>query len=69
MMALIVCVYLIDILQVVRDTVYFVGENELFSRLRTILVPNKVFPTQITVKSILHTIRQIWDVLEECERT
>ena len=54
-----------DTLQVVHEAVYFVGENEHFSRLRTILAPNEVFPAQITVKSTLYTIKQIWDVLGE----
>ena len=56
---------MIDTLQVVHETVYFVGEKEPFSQLRNILVSNEVFLAQITVKSTLHTMKQIWDVLEE----
>ena len=56
--------YLIDILQVVHNTIYFVWENKHFSQLKTILAPNEVFSAQITIKLTLNIIKQIWDVLE-----
>ena len=45
--------------------VYMVRENECFTQLRNVLSLNESFSTQITIKSMLHTIRQIWNVLEE----
>ena len=44
------------------------GEVEVFFRLENILGRDECFPTQITVKYMLHTIRQIWEVLEEPQR-
>ena len=38
------------------------GEVESFSPLKNVLGENEWFPTQITVKSTLHTIQQIWEV-------
>ena len=45
------------------------GEVEVFSQLENILGHDECFLAQITVKSMLHNIRQIWEVLEEPQRT
>ncbi|KAL5557101.1 hypothetical protein UlMin_039337 [Ulmus minor] len=50
--------YFIDTLQVIHETIYFVGEKEPFSQFRTILALNEVFLVQITIKSTLHTVNQ-----------